>query len=90
METIRTYRAPVGKTGTITRDQATCLIANVSKSGAALEIIGSTGVPDAFTLTIDGDPVARPARVRWRTATGTGVRVGVEFQDDRRNDELRK
>jgi hypothetical protein len=53
-----------------------CVVRNLSKSGACLEIVNSIGIPDEFTLVIPSDNVKQLCHVVWRTA----LRIGVSFK----------
>jgi hypothetical protein len=51
-----------------------CVVRNMTKHGACLEIAGSLGVPATFELTLaDGNKYV--CNLRWRY----GNRIGVEF-----------
>jgi hypothetical protein len=52
-----------------------CTVRNVSDTGAALEVVSPTGVPESFWLVLQGDHTRRYCRVAWRT----NKRVGVAF-----------
>jgi len=52
-----------------------CVIRNMSETGAAIEVEGSIGIPDNFTLVIKPELAKRSCRVAWRTAK----RIGVQF-----------
>jgi len=54
-----------------------CRVRNMSPHGALLEVDSQIGVPDAFTLAVDGDRHMHACRVVWRIAN----RIGVEFED---------
>jgi PilZ domain len=54
----------------------TCLIRDLSDSGACLGVESPIGIPDLFNLVFDSGEPSRMCQVVWRTAT----RVGVEFQ----------
>jgi hypothetical protein len=74
----KTQRHRTLKTGTISFDRAAaidCIIRNVSKAGACLEIASPVGIPDEFLLVMISDKVQRPCRVAWRSAH----RIGVNF-----------
>jgi hypothetical protein len=51
-----------------------CVVRNLSRTGAALEVHGP--VPGAFELVFDGDQSRRLCHVVWRGET----RIGVKFQ----------
>ena len=54
-----------------------CVVADVSDSGARLDVENSTTVPDSFVLLLSasGKP-KRKCRVIWRK----GAQIGVEFE----------
>jgi hypothetical protein len=52
-----------------------CLIRNMSKTGACLEVASSLGIPDTFTLLIRPEIIKRLCCVAWRD----GKRIGVRF-----------
>lgn len=70
-------RSRTFKSGTISVGSASvdCLIRNLSKTGACLEIKGTTAIPDAFKLIIKPDNLFRTCKVMWRD----GHRIGVSF-----------
>ena len=51
-----------------------CLVHNLSRSGAKLEVVQPLDPPDTFLLTIDGEPGTVRAEVVWRDGFMTGVR----------------
>jgi hypothetical protein len=53
-----------------------CTIRNLSKTGAALEVISPVGIPARFTLVIEADHIHVPCRVVWRKEK----RIGVHFE----------
>lgn len=54
-----------------------CVVRNVSESGAMLEVESPVGVPDRFTLVFDTDGSRRRCRTVWRKLT----RIGVAFEE---------
>lgn len=52
-----------------------CVIRNISKAGACLEVASPVGIPPAFDLLIDSSGAVNPCRVVWRTER----RIGVVF-----------
>ena len=74
----RAPRSRTFKSGTISIDGVSmdCLIRNLSKSGACLEIKGTATVPDAFKLIIKPESLFRTCKVMWRD----GHRIGVSFE----------
>lgn len=71
-------RHRVLKGGTISFNGAagiSCTVRNMSQTGAALDVISPLGIPPSFTLVIEGDHVAKPCHVVWRTEK----RIGIAF-----------
>ena len=52
-----------------------CIVRNVSVSGACLEVASPLGIPDTFTLLIESDHVKRHCRVAWMKDR----RIGIQF-----------
>jgi hypothetical protein len=51
-----------------------CVVADISDTGARLEVDDPTKIPDKFTLLLDGpDPQRRTCHVVWRTESEVGV-----------------
>jgi hypothetical protein len=57
------------------RQRLTCIVKNVSETGAMLELQGVGKVPNNFTLEVPGHQPQR-CRVVWRTLR----QMGVEYQ----------
>lgn len=53
-----------------------CLVRNVSVYGACLQVDNQIGIPDAFTIVIDG--IRHPCRVAWRNSPKMGVSYEVD------------
>ena len=71
-------RHRVLKGGTIAFNGAagiSCTVRNVSNTGAALDVISPVGIPQSFTLVIDGSDASRPCHVVWRKEK----RIGIAF-----------
>lgn len=51
-----------------------CLVRNISKTGARLEFDAPSHVPDTFELKVNGKPHEFRAEVVWRKGTSVGVR----------------
>ncbi len=70
-------RHRVLKGGTISFNGAgiSCIVRNLSDTGAALEVNSPVGIPPNFALVVDGDHVARPCHVVWRKEK----RIGIAF-----------
>jgi len=52
----------------------TCMVRNVSETGAAIEVESSIAIPDTFDLLIgDGQERRHHCKVAWRTARRLGV-----------------
>lgn len=65
------------KGGSISFDRAfgiDCIIRNISKNGACLEVESPIGIPDDFTLIIKPEFLKRSCRVAWREPKRIGVR----------------
>lgn len=56
-------------------DKISCVVRDISATGAALEILGVARVPNHFTLIIPEDQLTLPCHVVWRSE----FRVGVAF-----------
>lgn len=66
------------KGGTISFDRAagiSCIVRNLSKTGACLELDSVFGIPDEFTLVIKPEYLKRTCHVAWRSVN----RIGVKF-----------
>lgn len=72
----RANRHEVLKAGRISfaRRMMTCTVRDISSTGASLEAMSFTEVPDDFTLVIEMETVERRCRVIWRRKTRVGVR----------------
>lgn len=67
------------KAGTISFDGGSaisCMVRNVSASGACLEVESQVGIPDGFVLLVESDQIRRSCRVAWRKEK----RIGVAFR----------
>jgi hypothetical protein len=76
-ETRRAPRHRVLKTGSITFGGSAidCVLRNVSKTGAALEVTSPIGIPDQFVLVVPADDSRHRCSVVWRKER----RIGVAF-----------
>jgi hypothetical protein len=55
---------------------ATCVVVDLSESGAKLKVLATQNIPDEFSLLIGGhSEVKRRCRVVWRS----GSTIGVQF-----------
>jgi hypothetical protein len=65
------------KAGVIAFDKGSisCIVRNVSVSGACLEVTSPLGIPDAFTLLIESDHIKRQCHVAWMK----DKRIGIQF-----------
>jgi hypothetical protein len=54
----------------------TCMVRNVSATGAAIEAANLADIPDSFKLVLEMETTARRCAVVWRKAT----QIGVEFR----------
>jgi hypothetical protein len=71
-------RRRVLKVGTIVLKSGggiSCRVRDLSETGACLEVASQFGIPDGFTLQIEGDHIQRPSRVAWRK----DKRIGISF-----------
>lgn len=65
------------KPGVIAFDKGTisCIVRNVSVSGACLEVASPIGIPDAFMLLMEHDQIKRHCHVAWMK----DKRIGIHF-----------
>jgi hypothetical protein len=54
-----------------------CVVRNISKVGACLEVASHSGIPDTFDLVFDKDKSRRACEVLWRKR----LLIGVAFKD---------
>ncbi len=52
-----------------------CTVRNLSSNGARVDIVSPVGLPDSFTLVIEGDHFLRHCHAVWSSAQ----RIGVAF-----------
>ncbi|HVX98194.1 MAG TPA: PilZ domain-containing protein [Pseudorhodoplanes sp.] len=52
-----------------------CVVRNLSRAGACLEVTSPVGIPDRFDLLVESDNLRQGCRVAWRREK----RIGVEF-----------
>ncbi len=71
-------RRKVVKAGKIAfgRVNVTCVVRDISNSGAALEVPNPASLPDKFALVLEMESAKRPCEVVWRKARRVGVRFG--------------
>ena len=71
-------RRPVRKAGIIEFDGGafSCMVQNLSETGAALDVPSSIGIPEHFTLMM----IERGDAVRCRSVWRTERQIGVAFQ----------
>ncbi len=50
-----------------------CTVKNLSKSGAALLVESTIGIPDEFNLVISPDNIREACKIIWKTDTQIGV-----------------
>ena len=75
----RTFsRHRVLKAGTIEFNGGaiTCMVRNMSDTGAMLDVATPVGIPDRFTLVLRANGRRMPCRVAWRKEK----RIGVAFK----------
>jgi hypothetical protein len=53
----------------------TCMVRNMSDTGAMLDVVTPVGIPDHFTLVLRANKHRMPCRVVWRKEK----RIGVVF-----------
>jgi hypothetical protein len=58
------------------RHSMTCMVRNVSATGAAIEAANLAGIPDSFQLVMEMETAARSCAVVWRKQK----QIGVEFR----------
>ena len=58
------------------RKSLTCMVRNVSATGAAIEAANLADIPDSFKLVLEMETAARHCAVVWRRKT----QIGVEFR----------
>lgn len=74
----QTRRQRTYKGGSISFNRAAginCIVRNISKIGACVEVESPFGIPDEFTLIIKPEYLKRECRVVWRMAKRIGVRL---------------
>jgi len=52
-----------------------CMVRNISSSGAALDVTSPIGIPERFTLVVLADGLHMPCHVVWRKEK----RIGIAF-----------
>jgi hypothetical protein len=52
-----------------------CIVRNLSKTGAALDVVSPLFIPTRFTLVIQTEQLERPCRIIWRKER----RIGIAF-----------
>ena len=50
-----------------------CIVRNLSKTGAALEVVTPLFIPDRFTLFVRTEQLRRSCRIIWRNEKQIGV-----------------
>lgn len=75
-----TPRRRILKAGSIEFDGGAidCAVRNLSKVGAALDVVTPVGIPDHFTLVVPGDHLRLASRVVWRKAARIGIKFEIE------------
>jgi PilZ domain len=78
MERRAAPRKPVLMSGVIKFADGTvsCLICDMSISGAAIEVTNPQDIPERFNIVVKGDDIPIPCNVVWRN----GDRIGVAFE----------
>lgn len=54
-----------------------CMIRNVSRVGACLQVASHFGIPQDIMLEIEGEQSKRPCRIVWRSNNQLGVIFGT-------------
>ena len=69
-------RTRVLKTGSISFGGAaiSCMVRNISATGALLEVESPLGIPERFLLVVPTDQLSWPCRVIWKSERRLGVR----------------
>jgi len=77
MEKRLAERHPVLKAATIEFAGGTinCVVRNISRTGAALDVSSAVGIPEQFTLALPTDGRQMPCHVVWRN----DKRIGIAF-----------
>jgi hypothetical protein len=77
MEKRAADRHPVLKAATIefADGPVSCMVRNISRTGAALDVSSAAGIPEHFTLALPSDGQHLPCHVVWRKDR----RIGVAF-----------
>jgi PilZ domain-containing protein len=77
MEQRKAVRRYVMEAGAIQfgRNQISCVVRDISATGAGMEVSSPITVPDYFVLALPADGQHTPCQVMWRTAN----RIGVAF-----------
>jgi len=55
-----------------------CLVRNISRQGAALDVPDPAFIPACFKLMLKSDRIVRDCRIAWIM----GNRIGVAFEDE--------
>ena len=65
------------KAGVIAFDRGSisCIVRNISVSGACLEVTSPLGIPDTFRLLVESDQIKRQCHVVWMR----DKRIGIQF-----------
>lgn len=69
-------RTRILKAGSISFGGAaiSCMVRNISATGALLEVESPLGIPERFLLVVPTDQWSRPCRVIWKSERRLGVR----------------
>lgn len=64
------------KAGSISFGDAviSCMVRNISATGALLEVESPLGIPERFLLVMPSDQLSRPCRTIWKSERRLGVR----------------
>lgn len=69
-------RTRILKAGSISFGGAaiSCMVRNISATGALLEVESPLGIPERFLLVVPTDQLSRPCRTIWKSERRLGVR----------------
>lgn len=72
-------RRPIYKVGCVvlrSGEEQPCVVRDVSTNGARIMLTGAGGLPEAFTIVIEGFAAPTPARLAWQKGREAGVLFG--------------
>jgi hypothetical protein len=68
-------RPAFDRLSSLVKGTISCLVRNVSISGACLEVASPVGIPDTFMLLMESDHIKRQCQVAWMK----DKRIGIHF-----------